>query len=60
VKEGPYLLERKKRIQLDQAVQVAKDDRHRQEHEVTRIPAEEANQFHHFGKTKHERDFRPK
>jgi hypothetical protein len=53
-----YLLESKQSPQLDQAVEVAKQDGHGQEHDVTRVSAKQPNQFHYFGKAKHECDLR--
>ena len=41
-------------------MKVAEDNGDRQEHNVTWVFTEQPDQFHHFGKTKHERNFRPK
>lgn len=40
-------------------MEVTEDDRDREEHDVTRVPAEQANQFYYLGKTKHEGNFHP-
>lgn len=48
------LLERKQRIQLDEPVEPTEQNGHGQEHDVTRIPAEQPNQFYYFREAKHE------
>jgi hypothetical protein len=51
-----YLIQREERVQLDEAVKVTKQDRHRQGGNVFRTLVNEPNSPHYFSKAKHEDD----
>ena len=51
-----YLFERKERVELDQAMEIAKEDRNWQVGNVSGVLAEEAHELHHLGEAEHEDD----
>lgn len=46
-------------IELDQAVEVAEDDRNWQEHNIDRVAAEQPHELDHFGEAEHEYELGP-
>lgn len=51
-----YVFERKERVELDQAMKIAKEDRNWQEDDVSGVLAEEAHELDHLGEAEHEDD----
>lgn len=51
-----YVFERKERVELDQAMEIAKKDRNWQEDDVSGVLAEEAHKLDNLGEAKHEDD----
>ena len=50
------MFECEERIELDQAMEIAKDDRNGQVNDVPWVFAEEPHKLHHFGEAEHEDD----
>jgi len=53
-----YLFESEESVELDQAMEIAKENGDWEEHDVLGIFAKQANQFDHFCETEHEGNFR--